>query len=529
VSDEPEPRDPRVPENGRAAESDNPQDETSNDVRSSEWVARSSSEDALEAERAAASAVAVEGEMRVGRRGGGRGRRRRGAWVDPTTGSIPKKLGRMAWPQVAESILNIADQFVDLIWAGRLPGGFRAIAALGIAQSFTGFSRTVRQGLDMSMQAMISRAVGAGNVRLASHIALQAFSLNGVFSLLTIIVGIFLTDVMLRLIGASEAVQQETRLYMRIQFIGMATMSFRMMAGAALQSSGDVMTPLKATTVARLLHIALTPFLMFGWWWFPSLGLAGAALANVIAHLAGAGINFYALFRGDSRLHLTLRGYYVDYPLLWRMIKIGTPASIAATERTTAQLVLLAFVTPFGDVALAAFALTRRMEMFANFGAMGLGRATGIMVGQNLGAGQLSRARQAIGWGLMYVTVMKLVLGSVIFLFPVGLVMLFTDQADVVELAALWLRIQVIGTIFMGMGMIFQQSFNTSGDTMAPMIVTLLSMWFIELPLAWFLLNGTDIGVLGIAYARITSMSVRVALYVPYFYWGRWARIKVIA
>ena len=497
--------------------------------------------DAAEEDEASEVAAIVEAEDlggwggrrrgRGGRRGGSSNwddrRRKRWATVDPTTGSIPKKLFGMAWPQVTESVLNIGDQMVDLIWAGRLPGGFRAIASLGIAQSFTQFSRTARQGLDTSMQAMISRAVGAGNIRLANHVALQGFTLNGAYSLLMVIIGIFLTDVLLRMIGASEEIQSQTAMYMRIQFLGMATMSFRMNVGMVLQASGDVMTPLKATTIARVIHIVLTPFLMFGWWYFPEWGLPGAAVANVLAHAIGGSFNFYALFKGNSRLHLTLHGYYVDYRLMWRLIKIGTPASIAATERSMAQLILLVFVTPFGDMALAAYALTRRMEMFSNFGAMGLGRATGIMVGQNLGAGRQDRAKQSIFWGLVYVTAMKLVIGTLVFAFPVGLVMLFTDQAEVVELAALWLRIQVIGTIFMGTGMVFQQSFNTAGDTMAPMVVTLITMWFIEVPLAWVLSYTFGIGPLGIAYARLVSMTVRMGLYTGYYYWGRWLRVSM--
>jgi putative MATE family efflux protein len=424
--------------------------------------------------------------------------------------------------------MNVADQVVDLVWAGRLPGGFRAIAGLGVGQSFTQFGMMARQGLDQSLRAMVARAVGAGNIPLANHVALQAFTLTGIYSLLMVLVGVLLTDVFLRLIGASEAVKAETAMYMRVQFIGMATMGFRQASGSALQSAGDVITPLKATTVTRVCHIIVTPFLMFGWWWFPTLGLPGAALANVLAQLTGCAINFYVLFRGHSYLHLTLRGYRVDYPLLWRLIKIGAPASIAGTERATAQLVLLRLVAPFGDVAMAAYALTRRLEMFANFGSMGVGQAAGTMVGQNLGAGRPDRARQSVGWALVYVSVAKGVIGGLLMLFPAAVVVVFTGEADVVALASVWLRIQVVAAIFMGLAMVFQQSYNTAGDTLAPMVVTLLAVWCVELPLAWWLSHGAGVGVLGIGYAAIAGMAARVGCYVPYFFWGRWLRVKVI-
>lgn len=447
---------------------------------------------------------------------------------DLTNGSIPNTLFHLSWPQVTEGALNVADQMVDLIWAGLLPGGYKALAGVGVSQAFVQFGFMTRQGLDMALRAMVSRAVGAGDIALANRIVLQAFSLTFIFGMLMILVGVFLTEVLIGMIGASEAVKAQTALYMRYQFIGMMSMSFRMATGAALQSTGDVMTPLKATTATRISHVILTPFLMFGWLAFPTMGLAGAGLANVLAQGVGASINFYALFKGTSSLKLTLRGYRPDWEIIRRMFVLGAPATIAGTERAVAQLVLLRLVTPFGDIATAAYAMTRRMEMFANFASMGFGQAAGIMVGQNLGAGKPDRAKKAVYWALGFVSVEKAVVGAFLFVFPALFVMLFTRDAEVVSLASAWVRIQVIAAVFMGLSMVYQQSYNTAGDTWAPMIVTLITVWFIELPIAWLLTQTLHIGPLGIAFAAIAGMGGRLLFYVPYFYWGRWLRIKVI-
>jgi putative MATE family efflux protein len=468
------------------------------------------------------SAVSDAGVSRSGRR------RPRSTYRDLTSGSIPKSLAHLAWPQAAEGVLNVAYQMVDLIWAGRLPAGIQAIAGVGVGQTFTQLGFMARQGLDNVTRAMISRAVGAGDIQLANHIAVQSFSLTVLYSLLMIAFGLLLTDVLMRAVGVSQEVHSETAMYMRLQFFMVAAMSFRMVAAAALQASGDVISPLKATTVTRLAHILISPFLMFGWWWFPSWGLAGAGVAGLLSQVLGAGMNLHVLFRGNSQLSLTLRDYYVDYPLLWRMIKIGAPASVAGSERAVAQIVLLGVVAPFGVVAMAAYALTRRMEMLANFGSMGIGQASGIMVGQNLGAGRPDRARQSVGWALLYVTCVKTFIGGIIIAFPMLFITVFTSQADVVELASVWLRIQVIAAIFMGMQMVFQQSFNTAGDTLAPMIVTLVAVWAVEVPLAWFLSYGLGVGPVGVGYAAIAAMASRLLMYVPYFYWGRWLRVKVI-
>ena len=116
---------------------------------------------------------------------GGRGRhgsRRTSEYVtrDLTKGSISRNLWFLAWPQMIEGLLNVLDRVADLFWAGRF-FGIHAIGGLAIAQLYTGLIMTGRQGLDMGMQAMIARAVGGGNIKLANHVALQALTITAVF------------------------------------------------------------------------------------------------------------------------------------------------------------------------------------------------------------------------------------------------------------------------------------------------------------------------------------------------------------
>ena len=121
----------------------------------------------------------------------GRGGRRRSAYAtrDLTTGSIPRNLAFIAWPQFIEGFLRILDQVADLIWAGFL--GTRAIAGMGVAQQYTQLGFTGRQGIDISQRAMISRAIGMGDQALANHILMQAWTMTVVFSGVMVMIGLF--------------------------------------------------------------------------------------------------------------------------------------------------------------------------------------------------------------------------------------------------------------------------------------------------------------------------------------------------
>lgn len=452
---------------------------------------------------------------------------RRRPRTDLTTGSIPKKLFAQAWPQSIEGILNILDQSVDLFWASKLPGGFRSIASIGIAQTFVQVGMQARAGLDESMSAMVARAVGARNIGLANHVVFQGLVLTLAYSFVMTIVGLFLTDFFLRIIGTTEAVHAETALYMQVQFIGMATQNLRTYTGRALQASGEVIIPLRATFVSRVIHISLSPFLIFGWGFFPHLGLAGASLAAVIAQSAGVAINGYALFKGQGLLHVTWSGNRLDLPVLGRMIKIGLPASIRGAERSMSRLALLGVATGFGDVALAAFSLTRQVENITGFAGGGIAQAAGVMVGQNLGANQPGRAKQAIWWAQAYVSIMNLFARGLFIVFPLAIIMIFTKNVDVIDLTVQWVRLQLIGSFFLGTMTVFQSAFMGAGDTMAVMIVTLIGVWGIEVPAAIFL-SHTSLGPLALGVGNILSMSSRSLFFFCYYFTGRWLRIKVL-
>jgi len=326
----------------------------------------------------------------------GRGGRRWSAYAtrDLTNGSIPRNLAFIAWPQFIEGFLRILDQVADLVWVGFL--GTRAIAGMGIAQQYTQLGFTGRQGIDISQRAMISRAIGLGDQALASHILMQAWTLTIFYSAVMVGIGVFFTEPLLRLLGLSEDVIAEAAPYMRLQFVGQMTMAFQQVSGHALAAAGDTLTLMKSTTVARVTHLVLSSLFVFGLLGFPEMGVTGAAMGNIFAHLISVSLLFWVLFRGTSRLHPSLRNYRFDGPLLWRMIKLGVPAALNGMERTVSQMVMIFLVVPFGEVTLAAFTVTRRVEMFANLGSQGMGLTSQVIVGQSLGDGKPERAKKTM-------------------------------------------------------------------------------------------------------------------------------------
>lgn len=458
-----------------------------------------------------------------------------------TRGSIPRNLWWLAWPRMVEEGLSAIDQAIDAIWAGVL--GISTLAGVGIAQVYKNLAMTGRGGLDISLRAHVSRAIGANDLPLANHVTLQGFTLTALFSLLMILLGVFFAVPLLRLLGVGEDVVSATAGYLRLELIGIAGIGLRNNSGAALQASGDAVTPMKAAMLTRAVHVSLTPFLIFGWWWFPHLGIVGASLANLLAQMLGASWNLKVLFAGTSRLHLTLRGYHLDPPRLWSLTRMGMPAGITRLERNFVRLIIVGLAAPFGTLALAAITLSRRAESIVHAVSGGLGDASGTLVGQNLGASNPGRARTTALWAIGYAGMLGLASVALLFVFAPTFVRLFTRDPEVVAFGATWLRIEAVGYLALNISQVFVGSFNTAGDTVAPMIVTLVTTLAVQVPLALMLTGASStlsvgplsatlpavahLGALGIAWAASLALMLRVAMFVPYFLWGRWLRARV--
>ena len=458
-----------------------------------------------------------------------RRRTRRSAYAtrDLTTGGVRRNLWFIAWPQMVAGVFNASDQLADIFWAAKV-AGFSAIGGIGVAQAYGHLIMMARMGLDVGMQAVIARAVGARRLDLASHAMLQAFTLTFLLSLLLTIFGVLFAPFLLRIVGVSETVVDVAVFYLQFQFVSSGVQSFRQTTGAALQASGDTFTHMKSTIVSRVLHLIVSPFLIFGWFGVPEMGIAGAAAANAAAQVVGVVWNLHALSSGSSRLRLSLLDYRVDLPLMWRIIKIGAPATVTQMERGLSEMVLIRLVSPFGDLALAAYSLTRRLERLTNIGSQGMGRASGILVAQNLGAEQPARARSTVKWAVAYVMAIRGSAGILLIVFPAFFIGLFSNEPEFVETAVVWLRIQAVAGTLLGGGQVLQQSFNIAGDTLAPMLVTFMSMWVMEVPLAFVLSRWTSAEALGIAIAIAVAMLIRFALYGGYYFTGRWLRVGVL-
>jgi putative MATE family efflux protein len=444
---------------------------------------------------------------------------------DYTKGSIPRSLLSLAWPMIVANIVNMIGPTVDMIWVGRL--GSADIAAVGVAGMVVMLVQSGLMGLFAGLRAMIARFIGAGNERQANYAAQQAMVIGAISAIILAIIGIFFAEDLLGLLGVAPDVLAIGASYIRIQFVGMVAISFRMMTDSVMQASGDAMTPMKIAVIFRGLHIILSPVLIFGLWIFPRMGVNGTAITNVFSQSLGTGIALWFLLTGRSRLRLTFKDLRIDFGMIWRIVKIGIPASVMGIQQNLGQLILMIFVSPFGTLAVASHSLYQRVEMILVMPAWGLGMAAGVLTGQNLGARQTERAVKS-GWlACGMVEIFAFVCSIAVLLWAEVVVRVFSSDPELIPIAATFLRIGVVSFMVMGLTGVFQQCISGAGDTLLPMLVSILAIWLVQIPLAYFIPKYTSLGVYGIRWAIVSSAVFGAIAYTVYYRLGRWKNKEV--
>ncbi len=444
---------------------------------------------------------------------------------DWTKGSVFSNLLLLSWPMVVMESLYVVSQIVDLIWVGRL--GSAAIAGVGIANIVLMMVMSMTMGLIVGARAMIARYIGALDIAGANHVAAQAIILSTTWGLLVTVIGLLLAEPVLSRFGLEAEVVTQGVAYMRIMFAGWVAMEVLIMCLYSMQAAGDAITPMKIEFLLRVIHVSICPFLVLGWWIFPRMGVSGAALSNVISQCLGVLIVLWILLRGHTRLKPTLRDFHVTPSIIWRILRISIPALVMSLQRAFGNLILTWLIIPFGTLAVAAHSLASRMEMFIVIPGMAVGNSAGVLVGQNLGAGQPERAEKSVWLAVSVVEAFMIVISTVILLWAESIMGIFTTDPGLVELGSIFFRIATAGYLVIAFVAIFQSSIAGAGDTIPTMVISIVAIWAVQLPLAFLLPRVTDLGVYGLRWAIVAATVAAAIAYVVYFKLGRWKYKRV--
>jgi len=451
---------------------------------------------------------------------------RKAAFVrDWTKGSIIRNLFGLSWPITSSFGLYMVGSLVDMLWVSRL--GSAAIAAVGAAGMALWLGLSAVMCLTVGTRALIARFIGAGDNDAAADVARQALLVAGAYGLLVAAGSAVFAAPIIRLFGVEETVVAEGALYLRIASFSALSSSIWMVLEATMQASGDVVRPMLMTISSKVVHMCIEPLLIFGWAFFPAMGIGGAAVTIAVTETVGMAAGLFIMLTGRTRLRLSLRGLSIDLKTMWRIIRIGIPALLMNVQFNFASVLFMRIIAPFGTLAVAAQSLYLRVEQIVLAPMMGFGLAAAVLVGQNLGARQPQRAERS-GWmAVSLAEGVMVTLSAVAIIFAPQIVGLFDAEPGLVKIAVPFLRIAAAGYVLPAAANILQNCCNGAGDTLPPTLGTLFTTWAVQIPFALWLPHVGGLGVLGIRWAMVAGWAVSAAIFVVYFKLGRWKRKRV--
>jgi putative MATE family efflux protein len=449
----------------------------------------------------------------------------RGSHQDFTSGSLNRSILLLAIPMVLEMVLESLFAVVDVFWVSRL--GADAIATVGLTESVLTLVFAVGMGLGMSTTAMVARRIGEKDAEGAAISAVQAIFLGLMASVAIGLPALLLAPKLLALMGASPTLVATGVNYTRIALGGSGVVLMLFLNNAILRGAGDAAIAMRLLWVSNILNLILDPCLIFGLGPFPKLGVTGAALATFTGRGVGVLYQFYRLGRGTERLRIAAHHLRVRSEVLWRLIRVSASGILQFLIAQASWIALVRIVSLFGASALAAYTISIRVVIFAILPSWGLSNAAATLVGQNLGAKRIDRARSAV-WrtGLWNMLFLGLV-GLIFIAFAPFIVGLFTNDPAVAPAAVSCLRIFSCGNIAYAYGMVLMQAFNGAGDTVTPTYINAVGFWMLEIPLAWWLAMHTRLGVNGVFASVVVAQSFVVLVSLVLFRKGRWADQKI--
>ena len=433
----------------------------------------------------------------------------------PGTGAPPIDLARLplkaallrlSLPLMASMLLETFFNILNSFWVGHL--GTIELAAVNICSFSVWLLFAVSGMVATGTNALVAQQLGARRLHRAAAVARIGLSSAVTLGLaLAVLMPAVAVDFLHWQVGNGADIQAAVpvaAVYLRIIFFFAPIFCFNELLSAILRAHGDTRTPFRVYCLGFGLNFILDPIFIFGIGPVAGQGVAGAALASGLSFSCMALVYGAIIFR-RPRIWRTVGARPGPLHWLGKILRIGVPPSLSLVFFCLVYMFLIPIVGGFGPAALAALGIGHRVESLAYLICYGLSLASITVVGHNIGAGEWERARQA-GWEACRLGTYGMLGAALIIGFGAHhLASIFSEDAQVIELTASYLRLVALSEIPMGLSVILQGVASGAGRPMPTTWLTVICV-ALRVPLAELLVHRLGFGVTSV-WCVISSLT----------------------
>jgi len=432
-----------------------------------------------------------------------------------------QKILKLSIPAAINSLLDMLQVITDLIMVGRISAF--AVAAVGLGLQSLMFIFAVLTLLHVGTSALLSRFVGAGKMKRASMGLSTLLRFAFMLSLPVMVVWYFVASNIYVWFGTAPQVVALGENYVQMLTWMMPFVFMKLVFVSALNSAGNTKMPMQVKLGSIILNVILNYLLIFGHYGFPELGVLGAAIGTVIVNILEF-IVYIILYLREKTPYSPL--WYYSKPLLSRALKVGIPASFERALTFGSFMLFTVIIAHYGTEILAGYQIGLRVEGLAFMPGIGFTIAAMALMGQGLGAKKPQQAKEDVLLVLKYTSGFMFILSFFMIFMPEKIVWLFTDDAQTIKEASLYLRIVGVSQIPLAFNFVLSGALRGAGDSKRTLKINLISLWFVRIipafVLSWYFEN-----ILFVYLAMISDTFVKAIWLWITFQKGEWQKIKV--
>ncbi len=452
----------------------------------------------------------------------------------PTAGLDASLAGiwALAWPTMAAMGAATFVRFTDFAMVGDL--GSAALAGVGLGGQVYWLVESAALLVPTGLAAILARGVGSGDEALVDQSFRQSLLLGSLISILSMLPLFPLTRWSIGIYGVEDAVIDLGADYLWWRLWGTWPLALGFVFASGLRAAGDVRTPLYIGLVTNVVNVFLNWVLIYGKLGAPALGVAGSAMASTIAMFVQLAL--FAWLWSRERLVIPARsrdgrpieiGWSADVDMFGRLTRIGTPAAVESGLFQIGLLFFQRIMSLFGTDAIAAYNVGAQVLAFSFIPGIGFATAAATLVGQQLGARELSAATRS-GWRSAAGSIGAMTaFGALLVASAEPISSVFTNDPEVIALTVDFIWILGIAHPLIAIEFAIGGALRGAGDTLFPMISVFVGLLCIRLPLAAGLAVVLDAPVQWVWCALIADYLVKAVMLSLRFRGGRWQRRDV--
>ncbi len=412
---------------------------------------------------------------------------------------------------VTMALYNIIDTF----WVSGL--GHEAIAALTVIMPFSILMMAIGGGTGVGVSSLVARRFGEQNVKATNQVAGQIFPLTLLFGVLFLVAAVGFPETILKLCGATPDIMDYARQYLTVIGYGGITVFFGIVAMDMLRGSGDAVRPMIFMVSAAVLNTVLDPFLIFGWWIFPEMGVSGAALATVISQgLAGVMCLFFILSKKTS-YRVRLADLRPDFRIIREIYRVGLPSMLTQITESITFLLLNNLLAGFTSMAIAAVGIIMRVVDFAFMPIIGISNGLLPITGYNFGARKWKRMWAAFRLAVTWLVILMSIATVGLMIFAPQLIGIFNKEPEFLEIAVPAMRIMIAMLPVIGVVIAVTSMFQGMGKGLAVLFLSLSRQLIFFVPAMYIMSHFW--GLTGVWISMPFSDFCGIAVSVPWALW----------